>query len=135
MLWVEVDDLHYTQRSISAFFRRDGRAQRPRRRIANLASAIADSRISTDAEFLKLRVMQIGAALYSLDNRRLWCLKRAQVIRRRRTNVYVGTLYVKTVLVGVLESQTIARVFSNHYDTQTHGGSITVRVQLPRRPL
>ena len=133
MLWVEVDDLRYTQRSISAFFRRDGRAQLPRRRIANLASAIADSRVSTDAEFLKLRVMQIGAALYSLDNRRLWCLKRAQVIKRRRTNVYVGTLHVNTMLVGVLESNIVARVFRNHYDTRTHGRSITVRTS-PRRP-
>eukprot|EP00931_Biecheleriopsis_adriatica_P080050 TRINITY_DN53408_c0_g1_i1.p1 TRINITY_DN53408_c0_g1~~TRINITY_DN53408_c0_g1_i1.p1 ORF type:complete len:482 (+),score=69.67 TRINITY_DN53408_c0_g1_i1:94-1539(+) len=117
---VEVSQLRYSQRTCGRYFR-DGRLCRDLLR--DLRSGKVDP---LSAGFMKLSVIQKrdrhgNLALFSTDNRRLWCLKKFQ---RRHTSV----VKAKVSILWYNDYLKVLRFWRN-LDTDTDGLDIRVRKQ------
>jgi len=116
---VPVCDLRYTHRCISSSFRQGGHCGRP---LSNLVRDLARGAVA--AEDFELIAVRFEDKLYSLNNRRLWCLKEHDR----------GTLKVKVpVLVYEVtaESALVAK-FALAFDSQCDGKHVKVRKRARR---
>ena len=117
---IEVDQLFYSQRSISSRFS----CGRP---LVRLLQALQRGEVRVTDEFLTLQVVQWKTwdqgektmRLHSSDNRRLWCLKKYKNWLRQ-------PVYVKC-RVMTYEGFRHLRTNAEHFDTINNGTSIEIR--------
>ena len=123
---VHVDQLRYTQAECSRRFR-GGPYEGLELRMC--IRDLIDGRERPDSDWLTLEVVRKNGRLYSLNNRRLYCLKRLQQHNELKGSKEPVRAWVQVVCTWTpYHSQ-----FLKHFDTPCEGESIKVRNSDVRR--
>ena len=113
-----VKDLRYTQSSCSCFFRDGHTVQHT---IADLIDGRADP---LRDEWLVLDVVTMHGELYSIDNRRLYCLKELQRLAGNSCSVLARIRYH---CWWTAPRDSVLDTFWQHYTTECDGRNIVIR--------
>lgn len=140
---VDVEMVRYSQKDMKPIFR-NGQP------LHTLVKQLALGSVSPlTAPFLLLdafeETLQDGSVgLFSADNRRLWCLKRYQILKGQKVFIRVKVLkhHIRRLMTDPIAQQ-LARKSCDHFDTEDQGLTVrmrglppchgaNVRVQAPR---
>lgn len=124
---IKVSKLRYTQEKMSNYFR-DGKS------LDALVDSLKSGQVSTSSAFLKLNVVHWPQKGYfSIDNRRLWCLKRFQESERERVCVAVRVFPLSKEFVDHMTSHPKYLSFLRHYDTRCDGKEVQIRGRVEQK--
>ncbi len=115
-----VNHVRYTQSSCSCVFR-DGRS------LEQSVADLVDGRVDAlRDEWLTLDVVLLNGKLYSVNNRRLYCLKQFQILVRHSCTVLVR---VRLHRWNSISQGHICKQFRKHFTTECDGESIFIRMK------
>jgi len=111
---VHVAKIHFSQNSIGSFFK-CGKS------ISSTLEELQEGKVTTEEKFFKIEVVMFDDKYYTINNRRLWCLKEYQKTLSSRLEVQVKMIAMDPA---------IAAFFRNF--TTTNGGT-EVEIRPPAR--
>eukprot|EP00438_Fugacium_kawagutii_P013347 Skav207016 [mRNA] locus=scaffold2740:100796:101746:- [translate_table: standard] len=118
---IKVSKLRYTQDKMSNYFR-DGTS------LDALVDGLKSGQVATSSAFLKLNVVHWPQkGFFSIDNRRLWCLKCFQKFKKKAVSITVRVFPLSKEFVVHMTSHPEYLSFLRHFDTRCDGKEVQIR--------